>query len=120
MEVLEWVGRIATLVIPFFYRIEVQNTLQIVALAMMVLALLLYYAGWARYFARGRGYALLFEPLLGIPLPLAVSPIVYFFAASVLLGSWYLALATLILAVGHLFISFWDSKQEVEENNDQS
>jgi hypothetical protein len=106
MEVLEWVGRIAALVIPFFYRIDVQGTRQVVALVVMALALLVYCAGWVRCFTRGRSYALLFEPLLGIPIPLAVSPIVYLLAASVLLGSWYLAVATMILGLGHLSISY--------------
>jgi hypothetical protein len=108
MEVLEWVGRIAALVIPFFYRIEVQGSWSVVALAVMALALLIYYAGWARYFLRERRYGLLFEPLLGIPIPLAVSPIVYLLAASALLASWYLALATVLLGVGHLSISYWE------------
>lgn len=43
--ILEWVGRIAVLVIPFFYQVEAQNRRQIVALVVMALALLLYYAG---------------------------------------------------------------------------
>lgn len=111
MTILEWLGRIATLVIPFFYRLEMQTTRHIVALVVMVLALLFYYAGWARYFAQGRTYDLLFKSFLGIPIPLAISPIVCFLAASVLFGSWYLALATLILAVGHLTISFWESQR---------
>jgi hypothetical protein len=108
MEVLEWVGRIAALVIPFFHRIEVQGSWSVVALAVMALALLIYYVGWARYFLRERRYGLLFEPLLGIPIPLAVSPIVYLLAASALLASWYLALATVLLGVGHLSISYWE------------
>jgi hypothetical protein len=106
MEILEWVGRIAALLVPFFYRIDVQSTRQIVSLVVMALALLLYYAGWTRYITRGRSYALLFEPLLGMPIPLAISPIVYLLAASVLLGSWYLALATVLLGIGHLWISY--------------
>ena len=111
MVILEWVGRIATLVIPFFYRIEVQSTRQVVALVTMALALLFYCACWVRYFVLGRTYALLFESLLGVPLPMAISPIVYFLAASVLLGSWYLALATLVLAVGHLWVTFQEVRQ---------
>lgn len=106
MEILEWVGRIAVLVIPFFYQLEAQNTRQVLALVVMVLALLLYYAGWARFFARDRSYALLFEPFLGMPLPLAISPVVCLLAASVLFGSWYLALATVTFGVAHLWISF--------------
>lgn len=105
MEVFEWAGRIAVLVIPFFYRVEVQSARQVVALVVMAQALLLYYVGWARYFARDRSYALLFQPLLGVPLPLAISPSVYFLAASVLFGSWHLALATVILGIGHLWMS---------------
>lgn len=57
-----------------------------------------------------RSYALLFEPFLGVPLPLAISPIVYLLAVSVLFGSWYLALATVILGIGHLSISFQESR----------
>jgi len=117
LEILEWVGRIAAFVIPFFYRIEVQNSRQVVALVVMALALLLYYAGWARYFARGRSHALLFEPFLGMPLPLAISPIVYLLAASALFGSWYLALATVILGIGHLPISFWEAKRSMETSS---
>jgi hypothetical protein len=48
---------------------------------------------------------------LGAPLPMAISPIVYFLAASVLFGWWYLALATAVLAIGHLWISAGDSRE---------
>jgi hypothetical protein len=105
LEVMEWLGRLGVFVIPFFYRLEVTSRVQVVALAVMALALLFYYAGWVRYFAQGRKYALLFQPMLRVPVPMAVSPIVYFAAASVLFGSWYLALATIILGVAHLTIS---------------
>ena len=77
----------------------------------MALVLLLYYAGWVRFFAQDRRYALLFEPLLGLPVPMAISPIVCFLAASVLFGSWYLALASLVLGVGHLWISLQDARK---------
>jgi len=110
MEALEWVGRIATLVIPFLYRIEPQSTGQVLAVTVMALALLVYYAGWTRYFVRGRRHAHLFEPLLGVPLPLAISPIIYYLAATVLFGSWTLALATVILGVSYLWISLQESR----------
>jgi hypothetical protein len=114
MAILEWAGRIATLVIPFFYRVRVQGTWQAVALVVMALALLLYYACWVRCFVRGRSYTLLFESFLGLPLPLAVSPIVYFLAASVLFGSWYLALATLVLAVGHVWVTLQEARRALD------
>jgi hypothetical protein len=120
MEILEWVGRIATLVIPFFYRVEVQGPRQAIALVVAALALLFYYAGWARYFLRDRRYALLFDRFLGVPIPLAISPIVCFLAASVLFGSWPLALATLVLGVGHLWITLQESQQALTKSKEQT
>lgn len=106
LVILEWVGRIGVFVIPVFYAIEIQRTVQIISLGIMGLALLVYYAGWARYFIRDRSYALLFQPLLSLPVPLAVSPILYFAAASVLLGSWPLAVVTTLLGVTHIPVSY--------------
>lgn len=108
MEVLEWLGRLGCLVIPVFYRVEMQTAAQVGALAVTAAALLFYYAGWARYFLNGRKYRLLFEPFLGVPLPLATGPIVLFFAAAVLLESWPMAASALVLAVGHVYLS-WQS-----------
>lgn len=113
-EVLEWAGRIAALVIPFFYSFEVVEAVQFLALGVILVALLFYYAGWARFFSQGRRYALLFEPLMGVPLPMAVSPIVALAAASVLLASWPLALATMVLGTAHLTISFQDYQSLTE------
>jgi len=111
--ILEWMGRIGVFVIPVFYVINVASTVQVVGVGIMALALLVYYAGWARYFLRGRAYALLFKPLLGLPIPLAISPVLYFAAASVLLGSWPLALATALLGVAHIPISYRDYRRLV-------
>lgn len=108
LEIVEWVGRIATLVIPFFYRISVREAWQVAALVVTVAALFFYYAGWARYFAGGRRYALLFAPLVGVPVPLAISPIVYLLSSAALLGSWPLALAALVLGASHIPISWRD------------
>ena len=106
LVILEWVGRIGVFVIPAFYAIEVHSTVQIISLGIMALALLVYYTGWARYFLRGRSYALLFRPLLALPVPLAISPVLYFAAAAVLLSSWPLALATILLGATHIPISY--------------
>ena len=65
----------------------------------------LYYAGWLRYLRQGRSFALLFQPLLHIPMPMAVAPIVYFCAASIALHSGWLLLATVLLTIGHLYVS---------------
>ena len=110
MEVLEWLGRLGCLIIPCFYQVEVKGGWQLGALGVMAAALLLYYAGWARFFLGRRAYRLLFESLLGVPLPLAVSPIVFFLGAAALLGSWPMAAAALILAAGHIYLSHESSR----------
>jgi len=104
--ILEWIGRLGVFIIPVFYTIDVESAVQVISLGIMAVALLVYYTGWARYFLRGRTYALLFRPLLALPVPLAISPVLYFAAASALLASWPLALATVLLGATHIPISY--------------
>ena len=105
LDLLERIGQAGVFVIPFFYRPRIQGALATISLVAMTLALVCYYLGWLRYMRQGRHYALLFAPLWGIPLPLAVMPVIYFGAAAVLVRSWDLALATLVFAIGHLAVS---------------
>ena len=79
--------------------------MEIASLAGMILALSFYYINWGRYALQGRTFRLLFQPCLGIPLPLAISPVVYFLLASVLFHSWYLLLAAVVLGIGHIYVS---------------
>jgi hypothetical protein len=48
---------------------------------------------------------LLYAPLMGLPLPMAVSPIAYFLAASVFLNSGFLGAFAVVLAIGHIYVS---------------
>jgi hypothetical protein len=105
MEGLERVGQAGVFLIPFFYPLPVLRYSSVDALVVMALALLFYYSGWARYANKGHRFVLLYAPFLGVPLPMATSPLVYFAAASVFLSAWPLAAATIVLAVGHLYIS---------------
>jgi hypothetical protein len=105
LQVAERLGQAGVFVIPFFYRPHFGGTPSAVSVAVMAIALVGYYLGWLRYALRGQRYALLFAPLWSIPLPLAVLPVVYFGAASALVRSWYLGLATLVFAIGHLAVS---------------
>lgn len=105
LEALERLGQAGAFVIPCFYRIRIQGAVASVALAVMALALSSYYLGWLRYVRQGQRYALLFAPMWGIPLPMAVWPVIYFGAAAVLARSWPLAAATMVFAIGHLAVS---------------
>jgi hypothetical protein len=102
---LERIGQIGTFGLPFFYPVHVVSSSDRLALLLMGCALAVYYVGWARYVAEGRHERLFYAPLLGIPLPMAVMPVVYFAVASYLLGSVWLALAVAVFAVGHIGVS---------------
>ena len=105
LAVLERLGQAGVFVIPCFYRLRIQGTMAAVSLVVMALALVCYYLGWLRYVQQGQRYALLFAPLWGIPLPMAVMPVIYFGAAATLVWSWPLAVATLVFAIGHFAVS---------------
>ena len=105
MEAMERVGQVSAFVIPFFSSVEIEGASTIVALIVMTIALACYYAGWARYFLHGRAYRLLYAPLAIVPLPMVISPVLFFMAASLFLRSWPLAIAALILGIGHLYVS---------------
>ncbi len=96
------IGRIGVFILPVFSAIHLEKTADFIALTGMVIALLFYYAGWMRYYKSKREYRLLFSPLMGMPVPMAVSPVVYFIFAATVLRSPYLFIAAAILAVGHI------------------
>ena len=85
LEIMESIGRLGAFAIPFFCSITIQSLFGILCWIVMMVAVGLYYAGWARYFRGGRPYASLYMPLLGIPIPMALCPVIYFLAASVVL-----------------------------------
>jgi hypothetical protein len=105
MEIVERAGQVSAFVIPFFYSLRVKGSLEIASLAGMILALSFYYINWGRYVLQGRAFRLLFQPCLGIPVPLAISPVVYFLLASLLFHSWYLLAAAVVLGIGHIYVS---------------
>jgi hypothetical protein len=105
MGIIEWIGRLTVLIIPFFYNLPVLRETSVDALAVMVLALGFYYSAWVRYATKGHRFLLLYAPFLSIPLPMALAPVVYFTAAAIFLGSWPLAIAVIPFAVGHLYMS---------------
>jgi len=115
IEGLERAGQAGCFIVPFFYSIQVESGLERASLAALALLLIFYYAGWARFFAGGREFALLYQPILGIPIPMAAAPVLYFLSAAVLLHSWLLAGAAILLAVGHLTVS-WTVATRIKVN----
>ena len=105
-EIAERIGQVGCFALPFLYFFDSQPLAAGLWLGLMAVALVVYYSGWARYLRRGRGSDLLYSPLLRLPIPLAVTPVLYFLLAAGLLASPWLALAALCLAAGHWTVSW--------------
>ena len=118
MEYLERIGQVGVFAIPFIYQTSIQTVPQKISLSVMIVFLLIYYMAWLRFFLKGRQYGLLYSPLKGLPLPMVVSPIAYFLAASVFLSSWFLGAFAIILAIGHIYISHEESQRLVYLHQD--
>jgi len=112
----EGIGRLGVFILPILSSIHHKEYHEVLSLIGMSIFLLLYYIGWVRYFRQGRDYKLLFSPMIGIPVPLAISPILYFICASVVLHSPLLFLSSLLFAIGHIPVSL-KTYQQINNNN---
>ncbi|NWL88403.1 hypothetical protein DMN77_12475 [Paenibacillus sp. 79R4] len=104
-KMAEGIGRLGVFISPILSPIQHEEYYEVLSLIGMFIFLVLYYIGWIRYFRLGRDYKQLFSPMIGIPVPLAISPVLYFICASVVLHSPLLLLSSLLLAIGHIPIS---------------
>lgn len=98
----ESLGRVGVMVLPLFSAIRMEGGLEWIALGMMLLSLGFYVSGWIRYLRNEREYRYLYASMLGIPVPMAVMPVLYFISASMLLHSVPLLVCSLILGIGHI------------------
>lgn len=105
LTIVENTGRFATLILPFFFSLDLNKKLSMPVMIGMGLALVVYYGCWIRYFAGGRSLALLGAPFLGLPLPMAVAPITFFVLSSYLMNSWWMFGASVLFGVAHIWIS---------------
>ena len=105
LTILERLGQIGCFLIPLFYSVSYSGVFEILASIAMAIMLVIYYYGWIRFFTHNREYRWLFYPLFSIPVPLALSPVIYFLLSSVILHSYPILLSSLILAVGHIPVS---------------
>lgn len=102
-EALERVGQVGCFTLPLFFAAKFDGGM--IFVFCMAGALAFYYIGWVRYYINGRRYHCLFKPMLGIPVPLAISPIVYYLFTALLIQSVWMLLAVAILAAGHIPVS---------------
>lgn len=71
-----------------------------------ILFLILYYTVWIRYFIGGRKLELLGKSFLGIPMPLAVFPVIYFLFAALWLHNYYAFGFMILFGIAHNVISY--------------
>lgn len=111
LRAAEGLGRLGVLALPIFSPIHLSRPYELLSFIVMLAFLAFYYAGWIRYFTRGREYRLLFSPMIHIPIPMAVAPVLYFIGASIVLHSYGLLISSVILAIGHIPSSLILSRQ---------
>jgi len=114
MNIFERVGQIGSFTIPFFYQLKCSTILDTTMLIIMSGALVLYYAGWTRYLVKGRNEGLFYKSMFGVPLPMAIMPVVYFISASVLLSSGWLLISAIVLGAGHIIVS-WQHSRSIDQ-----
>jgi hypothetical protein len=77
-----------------------------------IVSLLVYYSLWIQYFMYGRDYIMLFSnKFFGIPLPMAVFPILYFIFAALWFNSIPIVTLVVLFAVGHIVNSYTTLQQ---------
>jgi hypothetical protein len=105
LQPVELILRLAVFVLPCFLLFDWRGPSVPAWAGVTALALLVYYGAWIRYFAGGRSPALLFRSWLGIPVPLAVAPVVCLLGAAALTRSMLLFGVVVLFGVIHILIS---------------
>ena len=118
LTILERLGQAACLILLVILRNWFDTRRFDIWLALSIACLLVYYGLWIRYLIKGRNYALLYKPLLFIPVPLAVIPVAVFAFAAVWGQSLWLGIAAVLFGSGHIPISVMNSR--LSGNSDTS
>lgn len=117
LVLLERVGQVGVFFGPVLYPLHFDSLFDIVSLVVMALTLGLYYACWTRYFSGGKAKSLLVKSLLGIPIPMAIAPVVYFLFAAEILRSPIVAAAAVVFAAGHIPITLMHRRALATKSN---
>lgn len=109
---LERAGQVACFTLPIvFGRLIAAQPPGLPAIG-MALCLLIYYGCWVRYYSSGQTFSVLFKPLLGIPVPMAVFPALYFLLLGAWVHSWLFVVPACLFTVGHL-VNSWSVFRQV-------
>lgn len=106
--ILERIGQLGCIGILAISKDNFQHVKFGILAALIVLFIMIYYGLWIRYIVKGQQFKLLWDPLVFIPIPMAVIPVCAFGLAAIWGKSIWLSLAVVCLAIGHLANS-WQS-----------
>ena len=76
----------------------------------MIFCTVIYYALWIRYMTKKQAFSALFETVLGIPIPMALFPILAFTFGILWLQTWPALIPLAFFTIGHI-INSWNSTQ---------
>jgi hypothetical protein len=97
--VLERAGQALCLTVPVF---TVGSSVSWWWLAPVAFCVAAYWALWVRFLVTGRRRESLFDPVCGVPVPMAVLPVAAFLISAAWLANPWVAGAALVLAAGHV------------------
>jgi cation transport ATPase len=83
-----------------------------ILLIWMIVCTTIYYAFWVRYMVKEQAFSALFDTVLGIPIPMALFPILAFTFGVLWLQAWLALIPLLLFAIGH-FINSRNSNQHL-------
>ena len=104
--ILERAGQITCFMMPILFGRKLAEQPVGPAAVLMAVCLIVYYFCWIRFYLSGREFAVLFVPLLGIPVPMALFPAIYFLILGFSLPSWLFLIPALVFTIGHL-VNSW-------------
>lgn len=110
--ILERAGQITCFMMPILFGRRLAEQPLSLGAAVMALCLLIYYVCWVRFYLSGRAFSVLFAPWLGIPIPMALFPAIYFLLLGITLQSWLFVIPAVLFAAGHL-VNSWSIYSQI-------
>lgn len=111
--IFERVGQVTCFSLPILFGKRIADQPMDLLMWFMFVCLIIYYLCWIRFFWSSREYAVLFQPLGFIPVPLALFPILYFLLLALWLNSYLFALPAVLFAIGH-FAASWSTYTQIK------
>ncbi|UQZ33500.1 hypothetical protein C2I18_07975 [Paenibacillus sp. PK3_47] len=105
--ILERTGQVTCFTLPILFGQKISQQPVNILIGLMFICLMIYYLCWIRFFWRGREYAILFQPLGFIPVPMALFPVFYFMLLAVWLNALLFAVPAALFAIGHFAVSWY-------------